>query len=111
MTSIENSKADSYPRGHFLGMVAGTLAVSQLATIGSAAAQAVAAHTSFGTLKQINAGLLSVGYAEAGPPDGPAVVLLHGWPYDIHSFVDVTPILAEAGYHVIIPYTRGFGPT
>ncbi len=54
--------------------------------------------TSFGPLKQIDAGLLNVGYAEAGPADGPAVVLLHGWPYDIYSFVDVTPLLASAGY-------------
>jgi pimeloyl-ACP methyl ester carboxylesterase len=66
---------------------------------------------SFGPLKQINAGLLNVGYAEAGPANGPAVVLLHGWPYDIHSFVDVTPLLASAGYHVIVPYFRGYGTT
>jgi pimeloyl-ACP methyl ester carboxylesterase len=66
---------------------------------------------SFGPLKQINAGVLSVGYAEAGPADGPAVLLLHGWPYDIYSFVDVTPLLASAGYHVIVPYLRGYGTT
>jgi pimeloyl-ACP methyl ester carboxylesterase len=68
-------------------------------------------NTSFGTIKQINAGALNVGYAEAGPADGPAVMLLHGWPYDIHSFVDVTPLLASAGYHVIVPYLRGYGTT
>jgi pimeloyl-ACP methyl ester carboxylesterase len=68
-------------------------------------------HTSFGALKQIDAGLLSVGYAEAGPPNGPAVILLHGWPYDIHSYVDVTPLLASAGYRVIVPYLRGYGTT
>src|SRR5580704_8494001 len=68
-------------------------------------------NTSFGTLKQINAGLLNVGYAEAGPANGPAVVLLHGWPYDIHSFVDVAPLLASAGYRVIVPYLRGYGTT
>jgi pimeloyl-ACP methyl ester carboxylesterase len=62
-------------------------------------------------LKQINAGPLSIGYAEAGPSEGPAVVLLHGWPYDIHSFVDVTPSLASAGYRVIVPYLRGYGTT
>src|ERR1700681_3688377 len=67
--------------------------------------------TSFGALKQIDAGVLSVGYAEAGPADGPAVILLHGWPYDIYSFVDVTPLLASAGYHVIVPYLRGYGST
>src|SRR3982074_198554 len=62
-------------------------------------------------LKQIDAGLLNVGYAEAGPADGRAVVLLHGWPYDIHSFVDVVPLLASAGYRVITPYLRGYGTT
>ncbi|MGZ3533261.1 MAG: alpha/beta fold hydrolase [Vulcanimicrobiaceae bacterium] len=68
-------------------------------------------NTSFASLKQINAGVLNIGYAEAGPADGPAVVLLHGWPYDIHSYVDVAPLLASAGYRVIVPYLRGYGPT
>ena len=67
--------------------------------------------TSFSALKQIDAGLLHVGYAEAGKSDGPAVVLLHGWPYDIHSFVDVAPRLSQAGYRVIVPYLRGYGST
>ena len=67
--------------------------------------------TSFSALKQIDAGLLNVGYAEAGKSDGPAVVLLHGWPYDIHSFVDVAPRLAQAGYRVIVPSLRGSGST
>jgi pimeloyl-ACP methyl ester carboxylesterase len=67
--------------------------------------------TSFGPLKQVDAGVLNVGYAEAGPTDGPAVVLLHGWPYDIHSYVEVVPLLAAAGYRAIIPYLRGFGTT
>jgi pimeloyl-ACP methyl ester carboxylesterase len=66
---------------------------------------------SFSSLKQIDAGLLNVGYAEAGPVDGKPVILLHGWPYDIHSFLDVTPLLAAAGYRVIVPYLRGFGTT
>jgi pimeloyl-ACP methyl ester carboxylesterase len=66
---------------------------------------------SFDSLKQIDAGDLNVGYAEAGPTDGPAVILLHGWPYDIHSYVDVAPLLAEAGYRVIVPYLRGYGTT
>jgi pimeloyl-ACP methyl ester carboxylesterase len=62
-------------------------------------------------MKQIDAGVLNVGYAEAGPTDGPAVILLHGWPYDIHSFGDVAPLLAEAGYRAIVPYLRGYGTT
>ena len=67
--------------------------------------------TSFGALKQVDAGALSVGYAEAGPADGPPVLLLHGWPYDIHSFAEVAPRLAEAGYRVIVPFARGYGTT
>jgi pimeloyl-ACP methyl ester carboxylesterase len=67
--------------------------------------------TSLGPVKQVDAGLLNVGYAEAGPPDGPAVLLLHGWPYDIHSFAEVTPTLASAGYRVIVPFVRGYGTT
>src|SRR5436309_2704373 len=70
-----------------------------------------ATNTSFGQLQQINAGVLNVGYAEAGPPDGRAVILLHGWPYDIHSYVDVAPRLSQAGYRVIVPYLRGYGTT
>jgi pimeloyl-ACP methyl ester carboxylesterase len=66
---------------------------------------------SFGPLKQVDAGLLSVGYAEAGPADSPAVILLHGWPYDIQSYVAVAPLLASAGYRVIVPYLRGYGTT
>jgi pimeloyl-ACP methyl ester carboxylesterase len=62
-------------------------------------------------VKQIEAGLLDVGYAELGPAHGPVVMLLHGWPYDIHSFVDVAPLLAAEGYRVIVPYLRGFGTT
>jgi pimeloyl-ACP methyl ester carboxylesterase len=68
-------------------------------------------NTSFGSLKQIDAGVLNVGYAEAGPPDCRVVLLLHGWPYDIHSFVDVAPRLAQASYRVIVPYLRGYGTT
>ena len=65
----------------------------------------------FETVKQINAGVLEVGYVEAGPSNGQPVVLLHGWPYDIHSYVDVAPALGAAGYRVIVPYLRGFGTT
>jgi pimeloyl-ACP methyl ester carboxylesterase len=70
-----------------------------------------AKNASFGPLKQIDAGALNVSYAEAGPTTGHAVILLHGWPYDIYSFVDVAPLLASAGYRVIVPYLRGYGPT
>jgi len=68
-------------------------------------------NTSFGQLQQIDAGVLNVGYAETGPTDGPAAILLHGWPYDIHSYVDVAPRLSKAGYRVIVPYLRGYGTT
>src|SRR6476660_5349906 len=64
-----------------------------------------------GPVKQIAAGLLDVGYVDVGPRDGPAVVLLHGWPYDIHTFAEVSPLLAAAGYRVIVPYLRGYGAT
>jgi hypothetical protein len=74
-------------------------------------AKAKTKNTSFPPLKQIDAGLLNVGYAEAGPANGPAVILLHGWPYDIYSFVDVAPLLAGKGYRVIVPYLRGYGTT
>jgi pimeloyl-ACP methyl ester carboxylesterase len=94
-------------------------AAMTLGAIGSASAQsrrteapaASGTNTSFGAIKQVDAGLLNVGYAEAGPANGPAVVLLHGWPYDIHSYVDVAPLLASAGYRVIVPYLRGYGTT
>lgn len=69
------------------------------------------ANTSFASLKQVNAGVLNVGYAEAGPTNGPAVMLLHGWPYDIHSYADAAPALASVGYRVIVPYLRGYGTT
>ena len=110
-------------RRRLFGAAALTIAAAQLGMIGSADAQAGKAkpielpaikpgtNTSFGPLKQIDAGLLNVGYAEAGPADGPAVILLHGWPYDIHSYVDVAPLLASAGYRVIVPYLRGYGTT
>lgn len=68
-------------------------------------------HTAFAALKQVKAGLLNVGYAEAGPAHGPVVICLHGWPYDIHSYVDVAPLLAAQGYRVIVPYLRGHGTT
>jgi pimeloyl-ACP methyl ester carboxylesterase len=100
-------------RRYFVGAAAMTFAGAQFGMIGPANAQAVkpGTHTSFGPLKQIDAGVLNVGYAEAGPADRPPVILLHGWPYDIYSFVDVAPLLAAAGYRVIVPYVRGYGTT
>ncbi|EJK87889.1 alpha/beta hydrolase [Agrobacterium sp. SHOUNA12C] len=107
------------PRRRFFGIAAGALAANQLALPGSVAAQSnetkpavkSGGGASFASLKQIDAGVLTVGYAEAGPADGAPVILLHGWPYDIHSFVDVAPLLASRGYHVIVPYLRGYGTT
>ena len=84
---------------------------ARLALGGPAQAQGLEGSAAFAPLKQIEAGLLTIGYAEAGRPDGPAVLLLHGWPYDIHSYVEVAPLLAAAGYRVIIPYLRGYGTT
>jgi pimeloyl-ACP methyl ester carboxylesterase len=77
----------------------------------STIANATERSTSLGALKQVEAGVLDVGYAEAGPADGPAVVLLHGWPYDIHTYVDVAPLLAARGYRVLVPFLRGYGTT
>ena len=97
------------------GLLAGAAmtAASGLGVMGNAGAQSsqAGAARSFASLKQIDAGLLNVGYAEAGPPGGPVVFLLHGWPYDIHTYVDVAPLLAAAGYRVIVPYVRGYGTT
>lgn len=102
-------------RRQFLGVAAGTVAVG-LGVTGlvrgeTETPRSSATNASFGTIKQIDAGVLNVGYAEVGPATGPVAILLHGWPYDIHSFVDVAPILAQAGYRVIIPYLRGYGST
>jgi len=117
------SEAVDLHRRHFLGATAVAVAAAQLGRVGPAAAQIgerkagrlpatkPGMNTSFGMIKQIDAGVLNVGYAEAGPSDGPAVILLHGWPYDIHTYVDVTPLLASAGYRVIVPYLRGYGTT
>lgn len=99
-------------RRHLIGAAAVTAAAVQLGLLTSAGAQSKPeTNVAFGPLKQINAGLLHVAYAEAGPADGPPVILLHGWPYDIHSFVEVTPMLASAGFRVIVPYLRGYGGT
>lgn len=110
-------------RRQFVGAAAMALAASQLDATGLANAQGPGAggaksgptttgsSRSFRPLKQVNAGLLSVSYVEEGPAGGPAVILLHGWPYDIHSFIDVTPLLASAGYRVLVPFLRGYGST
>jgi pimeloyl-ACP methyl ester carboxylesterase len=101
-------------RRRLLGAGAWTFAAAQFGMLGSAAAQPVISpgtNASLGPLKQIEAGNLSIGYAEVGPARGPAVLLLHGWPYDIHSYADVAPLLASAGYRVIVPYLRGYGST
>jgi pimeloyl-ACP methyl ester carboxylesterase len=123
MEKIEKSEEINRSRRSLLGAMAASVAAAKLLTTGSAEAKADDAkragvpasqpdsNASFGPLKQIDAGLLNVGYAEAGPSDGPAAILLHGWPYDIYSFVDTTPLLAAAGYHVIVPYLRGYGST
>jgi len=123
MNKIKTSADIDHLRRRFFGAIAMTFAAARFGMIGSANAQAIKAsakelpavkpgtHTSFGPLKQIDAGLLNVGYAEAGPADGPPIILLHGWPYDIYSFVDVAPLLAAAGYRVIVPYVRGYGTT
>jgi pimeloyl-ACP methyl ester carboxylesterase len=109
-------------RRRFLGATV-TAAAAQLGVVRSAAAQTDATkgrrslsvspvtNTSLSAIQQIDAGDLNIGYAEAGPADGPAAILLHGWPYDIHSYLDVAPLLASAGFRTIIPYLRGFGTT
>jgi pimeloyl-ACP methyl ester carboxylesterase len=109
MNEIEAAKRIGYSRRRFLGTAANALlaAVIGLGT----SARAASAERSFGPLKQIDAGVLSVGYAEAGPAEGMPVLLLHGWPYDIHTYGDVAPILASKGYRVIVPYLRGYGST
>jgi pimeloyl-ACP methyl ester carboxylesterase len=96
-------------RRRFLGAAALTLAATQL--LASGKARAASGNTAFDTVKQIDAGELNIGYAELGDASRPAVILLHGWPYDIHSFVDVAPRLAAAGYRVIVPHLRGYGTT
>jgi pimeloyl-ACP methyl ester carboxylesterase len=122
MTKAKTFEEISQNRRRFLGAAAITAATAQLGILSASGVQASTevpaaapprpnTNASFGPLKQINAGLLNIGYAEAGAADGPPVILLHGWPYDIHSYVDVAPILASKGYRVLIPHTRGYGTT
>ena len=108
------SEQINHDRRRILGIAVLSIAASELAVIASADAQSRkiqpikrGTNTSFASLKQIDAGLLNVGYAEAGPASGPPVILLHGWPYDIYSYVDVAPLLAAARYREIVPYLRG----
>jgi pimeloyl-ACP methyl ester carboxylesterase len=119
------SDESNYDRRRFLGTAAMSIAAAgfgmttsleaesrkQAPAKSGASATKAGSHTSFAPLKQIDAGLLKIGYAEAGPPNGRPVLLLHGWPYDIYSFVDVAPLLAAKGYRAIVPYLRGYGPT
>ena len=108
-------------RRYFVSAAAVTAAAAQFGIVNFAEAQSSTTtqlplikpgtNTSYAPLKQIDAGVLKIGYADAGPENGPAVILLHGWPYDIYSFVDVAPLLASAGYRVLIPYLRGYGST
>jgi pimeloyl-ACP methyl ester carboxylesterase len=123
MPTSELHEEISHPRRRFFGTAAVALVAAQIGMIWGANAQPdktkpedrptikPGSNTSFASLKQIDTGVLNTGYAEAGPADGPAVILLHGWPYDIHSYVDVAPLLASAGYRVIVPYVRGCGTT
>jgi pimeloyl-ACP methyl ester carboxylesterase len=107
----------NHQRRRFLGLAAGTIAVAKLGIAGSANAQAQVpavkpgTNTSLSPPRQIDAGVLNVGYTEAGPAGGRVVILLHGWPYDIHSYADVVPLLVSTGYRVIVPYLRGYGTT
>ena len=108
----------NHDRRRLLATAVFTIASAELATMGSVHAQTrkinpikTGTNTSFSSLKQINAGVLNVAYAEAGPASGQPVILLHGWPYDIHSFEEVVPLLASSGYRVLVPYLRGYGGT
>ena len=123
MKTINGPQEINYNRRRFLGVATMSLAAAEFGVLGATDMQSsnptpavastitAATNASFGPLKQIDAGLLNVGYAEAGPADGSPVILLHGWPYDIYSYVDVAPLLAAKGYRVIIPYLRGYGTT
>jgi pimeloyl-ACP methyl ester carboxylesterase len=120
MDTSKMSDEINHHRRRFFGAAAFAIAAAQLGFVGSARAQTArtklppikpGTSTSFHALKQIDADVLNVGYAEDGPANGPVVILLHGWPYDIYSFVDVAPLLASAGCRVIVPYLRGYGTT
>jgi pimeloyl-ACP methyl ester carboxylesterase len=105
------SEQIDYGRRRLLGAASMTIAATQFATARAAMTTPSSDRTAFGPVRQIDAGSLSVGYVESGPADGPPVILLHGWPYDIHTYEEVAPMLAVAGYRVIVPYLRGYGTT
>lgn len=118
--TINTSEQIDRDRRRLFGVAALSVAAVELGLTGAAPAQTKTsslpaikpgANTSFGPLKQIDAGVLNVGYAEIGPASGAPIILLHGWPYDIYSYVDVAPALASAGYRVIVPFIRGYGTT
>jgi pimeloyl-ACP methyl ester carboxylesterase len=123
MDTAKSSETVNRDRRRMFGVAAAAVAAAEFGFIGAANAQSnetsqantppkvTGTNASFGPLKQVNAGLLNIGYVEAGPADGHPVILLHGWPYDIYSYAYVTPILASAGYRVIVPYLRGYGTT
>jgi pimeloyl-ACP methyl ester carboxylesterase len=98
-------------RRQLLGAAVVTAAIAELAPSLATAQASASAPPDFGPLRHVKAGVLDIAYAEAGPAGGPPVILLHGWPYDIHSFSEVAPMLAAKGYRVIVPYVRGYGPT
>jgi pimeloyl-ACP methyl ester carboxylesterase len=110
-TRVENleHRMNTVDRRNVLGLAA--LSLAAVDVLGSGTTARAASNTGFDSVKQIDAADLSIGYAESGPADGPVVILLHGWPYDIHAFVEVAPRLAAAGYRVIIPHLRGYGTT
>lgn len=109
MSGLINANRRNFLQAAGSGVAA--LAASQLGLIQSAAAQTASTPVSMGPIRQINTGTLSTGYFETGPANGPVVILLHGWPYDIHSFAEVAPLLAAKGYRVIVPHLRGYGTT
>jgi pimeloyl-ACP methyl ester carboxylesterase len=98
-------------RRQLLGAAVVTAALAELTPAIASAQAPPSAPPAFAPLRHIQAGPLDIAYAEAGPADGRPVILLHGWPYDIHSFAEVAPMLAAKGYRVIVPYVRGYGPT
>jgi len=107
---MSKAGSDAVDPGRRSLLGAAALAAAEFGLIGSARAQSVSA-VGFPPLRQIDAGPLSIGYVDMGPPSGAPVILLHGWPYDIHTFVEVAPSLVQAGHRVIIPYLRGYGAT
>lgn len=121
MTPAPGSEAIDLNRRRFIGTTALIATAAELGMIGKARADDEAVSptgqslgldsTSFGPLRQIATGILNIGYVQVGPENGPAVVLLHGWPYDVHSYAEVAPLLASEGYRVFVPYLRGYGTT